>query len=87
MGCCGSENLVAMANNTNINIENLKNLFNTAFHGGAWHGPSVLELAKGLTVKEASFSAGNIHNIAELLYHITSWRLFAVKKNARRRKL
>ena len=66
--------------NTNINIENLKNLFNTAFHGGAWHGPSVLELTKGLTVKEASFSAGNVHNIAELLYHITSWRLFAVKK-------
>lgn len=69
-----------MANTININIENLKNLFNTAFHGGAWHGPSVLELTKGLTVKEASYSAGNVHNIAELLYHITSWRLFAVKK-------
>ena len=64
----------------NQNIENLKNLFNTSFHGGAWHGPSVLELTKGLKVKEASYSAGNIHNIAELLYHITSWRLFAVKK-------
>ncbi|MCP9769862.1 DinB family protein [Lacihabitans sp. LS3-19] len=64
----------------NQNIENLKNLLNTAFHGGAWHGPSVLELTKGLSVKEASYSAGNVHNIAELLYHITSWRLFCVKK-------
>ena len=64
----------------NQNIENLKNLLNTAFHGGAWHGPSVLELTKGLSVKEASYSAGAVHNIAELLYHITSWRLFCVKK-------
>ncbi|MFN8428581.1 MAG: DinB family protein [Spirosomataceae bacterium] len=65
---------------TNTNIENLKNLFNSAFHGGAWHGPSVLELTKGLTVKEVSYKAGNVHNIAELIYHITSWRIFAVKK-------
>jgi hypothetical protein len=64
----------------NQNIENLKNLLNTAFHGGAWHGSSVLELTKGLSVKEASYAAGNVHNIAELLYHITSWRLFCVKK-------
>lgn len=67
-----------MENNTNL--KNLSHLLNTVFHGGAWHGPSLLELTKGLKVKEAAYKAGNVHTIAELIYHITSWRLFALKK-------
>lgn len=67
-----------MENKANLN--NLINLINAAFHGGAWHGPSLLELTKGLKVKEAAYKAGNIHTIAELVYHVTSWRLFALKK-------
>lgn len=67
-----------MENKSNLN--NLVNLLNAGFHGGAWHGPSLLELTKGLRVKEAAYKAGNIHTIAELIYHITSWRLFALKK-------
>jgi uncharacterized damage-inducible protein DinB len=63
-----------------VNLTNLINLLNAGFHGGAWHGPSLLELTKGIKVKEAAFKAGNIHTIAELVYHITSWRLFALKK-------
>lgn len=61
-------------------IENVKTLLNNAFHGGAWHGPSVLELTKGLSLKEAGFKTGTVHTIAELIYHITSWRIFTVKK-------
>lgn len=67
-----------MENKTNLN--NLISLLNAGFHGGAWHGPSLLELTKGLKVKVAAYKAGNIHTIAELIYHITSWRLFAIKK-------
>ncbi len=67
-----------MENNTNL--KNILRLLNASFHGGAWHGPSLLELTKGLKVKAAAFKAGNIHTIAELIYHITSWRLFALKK-------
>jgi uncharacterized damage-inducible protein DinB len=63
-----------------VNLNNLITLLNAGFHGGAWHGPSLLELTKGLKVKEAAYKAGNIHTIAELIYHITSWRLFALKK-------
>jgi hypothetical protein len=48
-------------------IENIKTLLNNAFHGGAWHGPSVLELVKGVSLKEAAFRAGNVHSIAELI--------------------
>ncbi len=61
-------------------IERIKNLMNAGFHGGAWHGPSVLESLKNLTPKEASFKAANIHTIAELIYHITSWRIFTLKR-------
>ncbi len=67
-----------MENNTNL--KNILRLLNASFHGGAWHGPSLLELTKGLKVKAAAFKAGDIHTIAELIYHITSWRLFALKK-------
>lgn len=76
----GSLAVIIMANITNIGIENLRTLFNTTFHGGAWHGPSLLELTKGLSVKQASYSAGNVHTIAEIIYHVTSWRIFALKK-------
>lgn len=64
----------------NVNIKNIIRLLNAGFHGGAWHGPSLLELTKGVKVKTAAYKAGNIHTIAELIYHITSWRLFALKR-------
>ncbi len=64
----------------NKNIKNIIRLLNAGFHGGAWHGPSLLELTKGLKVKAAGYKAGDIHTIAELIYHITSWRLFVLKK-------
>jgi uncharacterized damage-inducible protein DinB len=61
-------------------LENIKTLLNNAFHGGAWHGPSVLEIVKGLGLKEAGYKTGTVHTIAELIYHITSWRIFTIKK-------
>lgn len=69
-----------MAKKTRITA--ISELLSTSFHGGAWHGPSLMELVEKLKVKEAEFKAGNIHTIAELLYHITSWRIFALKKIA-----
>jgi uncharacterized damage-inducible protein DinB len=66
--------------NKNILVERIKNFLNASFHGGAWHGPSILELTKGLSAREAAFKAGNVHTIAELIYHITSWRIFVVKR-------
>jgi hypothetical protein len=63
-------------------IERLISLLNAGFHGGAWHGPSVLEATKDLKIKVAGHRIKGIHTIAELVYHITSWRIFAVKKIA-----
>ena len=65
---------------TSVLIERIKELLNASFHGGAWHGPSVLEVVKDIKPKVASNRQKGIHTIAELVYHITSWRIFAVKK-------
>ncbi len=47
----------------------------------AWHGPSVVEALKDVSPKmsEARLSP-NTHSIAEIVYHLTNWRIFAVKK-------
>lgn len=64
----------------NILVQRIRNLMNAGFHGGAWHGPSIMEAVKGLTPREAGFKAPTIHTIAELIYHITSWRIFTLKR-------
>lgn len=64
----------------NILVQRIAEMLNTAFHGGAWHGPSVMEATKGLSPKEASYKFPSLHTIAELVYHMTSWRLFAVNR-------
>ena len=61
-------------------LDRIKILLNAAFHGGAWHGPSVLENLKGIKPKAAGNRQKDIHTIAELVYHITTWRIFALKK-------
>lgn len=61
-------------------LERIITLINAGFHGGAWHGSSVLEVTKGIKNKAAEYRQKNVHTIAELIYHITSWRIFAVKK-------
>ncbi len=64
----------------NFELERIKNLLNVTFHGGAWHGPSILENLKDIRPKDAGNRQKNIHTIAELVYHITTWRIFALKK-------
>ena len=47
----------------------------------AWHGPSVVETLRGVTPDMAGRRlTPNTHTIAELVFHITSWRIFTVKK-------
>ncbi|AWV97615.1 DinB family protein [Arcticibacterium luteifluviistationis] len=61
-------------------VERLKTLLNAGYHGGAWHGPSILEAIKNITPEEASFKTPTVHTAAELIYHITSWRIFTIKR-------
>ena len=68
------------SNENNYLVERIVKLLNAAFHGGAWHGPSALEVIKPIKPKQAEFKLGNVHTIAELMYHMTSWRIFAIQK-------
>ena len=47
----------------------------------AWHGPSVVEILRDVSWQMANEKiTPNSHSIAELVYHMTSWRIFCVKK-------
>lgn len=64
----------------NLLVERIIKLLNAAFHGGAWHGPSVLEVIKSMKPKHAEYKLSGVHTIAELIYHMTSWRIFVSQK-------
>jgi uncharacterized damage-inducible protein DinB len=57
-------------------------LLNTTYESEeAWHGPSVVEALRGVTPAMAGRRiTPNTHTIAELVFHMTSWRIFCVKK-------
>jgi len=57
-------------------------LLNTTYEGEeAWHGPSLVEVLRGVTPDMAGRKlTPNTHSIAELVFHLTSWRIFCVKK-------
>jgi uncharacterized damage-inducible protein DinB len=45
-----------------------------AFHGEAWHGPSVKEILSGVTAEQAmARPIANAHSIWELVLHIETW--------------
>ena len=48
--------------------------FRRAFHGEAWHGPSVMALLEGVTAEQASARPiPGAHTIWELTQHIRAW--------------
>jgi uncharacterized damage-inducible protein DinB len=47
----------------------------------AWHGPSVVEVLRGVTSRMADkVVIPNTHSIAEIVFHMTTWRIFTVRK-------
>jgi len=47
----------------------------------AWHGPSVVEVLRDVSPKLADKRMSpSTHTIAELVFHMTTWRIFAVRK-------
>jgi len=44
------------------------------FSGGAWHGPSLMQLLEGLSAEDASkHPVHDVHSIWELVNHIVAW--------------
>jgi uncharacterized damage-inducible protein DinB len=54
--------------------ERIRNQFQHAFEGEAWHGPSVLALLDGVTAEQAAaHPIPGAHSIWELTLHIAAW--------------
>ena len=54
--------------------ERIRDQFQRAFDGQAWHGPSVLSLLEGVTAEQAAAHViPGAHSIWELTLHIAAW--------------
>jgi uncharacterized damage-inducible protein DinB len=57
----------------------IKRQLDTAFHGPAWHGPSLMENLKGVSAEIAAAKpAPNSHSIWEIVNHLTAWQNLAL---------
>jgi uncharacterized damage-inducible protein DinB len=57
-------------------VDRISEQLRRAFEGGAWHGPSVREVLKGVTAEIASrrpIAKG--HTIWEIVQHIDAWQI------------
>ena len=55
-------------------LERIQDQLKRAFEGGAWHGPSVLEVLKDVTASQATARPlPGAHNIWDLVLHIAAW--------------
>ena len=55
-------------------LERIEDQLKRAFEGGAWHGPSVLEVLKDVTAGQAvARPLPGAHNIWDLVLHIAAW--------------
>jgi uncharacterized damage-inducible protein DinB len=63
-------------------VQRIREQFQRAFNGEAWHGPSVLKILDGVTAQQAAaHPIPGAHSIWELTLHIAAW------ENACRRRL
>lgn len=55
-------------------IDRIQDQLKRAHEGGAWHGPSLQEILKGISASEASARpVPNAHSIWEIVLHIAAW--------------
>lgn len=63
-------------------VDHIFRMLQRTFSKNAWHGPSVLEVLEGITVDQSKLRLPESHSIIELVAHMTSWRVFVIKKLA-----
>ena len=61
-------------------IKNIYKLLQRSFEKNAWHGPAVKEVLETVTSEHAFKRLPDSHSIIELVAHMTSWRIFVMKK-------
>ncbi len=54
-------------------VERIRDQLKRAFHGDAWHGPSLREVLDGVTASQAASRIPTGHSIREIVLHITAW--------------
>ncbi|HYR68430.1 MAG TPA: DinB family protein [Candidatus Dormibacteraeota bacterium] len=55
-------------------VKHLAEQHRRALEGGAWHGPALLEVLRGVTAKRAAERPiRTVHSIWEILLHIEAW--------------
>lgn len=64
-----------------MNINELINQFEEIYSGKPWYGSPISDVLKDITPEEAvkKSSAGG-HTIADILYHMITWRYFSIKQ-------
>lgn len=64
-------------------LERISLLFTSTYAGEAWHAKSTREILAGVTAEHATQRPApgtHNHNLAELVAHVTAWRVFALEK-------
>jgi hypothetical protein len=64
----------------NPEVARVAEMLRNTYNGSSWHGASMMEILNNVDVAQAFQSTSHIHRICELVQHITSWRIFAIKK-------
>jgi uncharacterized damage-inducible protein DinB len=55
-------------------VKRIQDQLKRAFESGAWHGPAVMEVLKGVTAEQAAARPiPNAHSIWEIALHIAAW--------------
>jgi uncharacterized damage-inducible protein DinB len=64
-----------------MEINRIAHILKHVYEGEAWHGPSIKEVLTGVdTALALKRLSPTTHNIAELVIHMSNWRVFALEK-------
>ncbi|MCY7349468.1 MAG: DinB family protein [Cytophagaceae bacterium] len=65
----------------NYETNRIKDLIRRHYDGETWHGPSLIETLSDVSHEQAvKRLLPNTHNIAEIVAHLTNWRVFVLEK-------
>lgn len=63
-----------------LDVINIPTMLHRVYEVAAWHGPTIKKSLENVSVEKAIRRFEGCHNIAELVHHMTAWRIFAIKK-------
>ena len=61
-------------------LQKILSLLKQTYSKDAWHGPSVKEVLENITAEQSLKKLPNTQSIIELVCHMTSWRIYVIKR-------